>query len=232
MKAGTKHEPVLSFGKLTLKNPELKELTCENFAATDVWNETTEGTERAFWNGVGYATWECKAALPCDVTNERGEEKEGTFLSAEGPPTYAEALKETRRSGNTSLPWTGELIEKGKQHYILTHHVKLWLVVPLDTADGGPGKGAGCELLGGDEIPFEDQEGPTEKAAGDELSLKMVNGLKNGLSPSHNVIVGEHTEKGGAPETGRLISPLFGPGYVGAELVFAGAPDFELITAE
>jgi hypothetical protein len=233
VKAGTKHEPGFSFGVITLKNPEIKELTCQNFAASTSWNEVKEGTERGFEELTAYSTWDCKAALPCIVTNENGVEKEATFLSAEGPPTLT--TEKARRSGNTSLPWTGELTEKGEagSAFVLTQHIKVWIVVPLDTKLGGPGTGTGCELLGGSELPFEDQEGPTEKAAGDELAPRTVNGLGNGLSPSHCDYSPKKglTEKG-FPETGRLISSAFGPGYVGGELVCAGENDFELITAE
>jgi hypothetical protein len=231
--AESKHEPGFSVGKIELKNAELKTITCENFVAGTSWNES----ERGFGETTGYDTWECKAALACDVTNEHGEEKEGTFASAEGPPTFQEEKKEARRSGNTSLPWKGELIEKEptagtKARFVLTKHVKVWIVVPLDTSVGGPGKGAGCELLGGAEIPFEDQEGATEKAAGNELAPRTVNGSKNGLSSSHGVFAGEKTEKSGAPETGRLWSQEFLAGYTTGELITAGSTDFELVTAE
>jgi hypothetical protein len=236
----TKHEPGIDFGLIELKNAELKTIKCENFAAAESWNEVKEGTERGFEETTGYSTWDCEAALPCKVTNENGVEKEGAFASAEGPPTFLGTEKKARRTGNTSLPWTGELIEKEpeagkKARYVLTHHVKVWIVVPLDEKVGGPGKGAGCELLGGDEIPFEDQEGASEKAAGDELAPKWINGAKNGLNPSHEDFGGEKlekSEKSGQPETGRLISPVFGPGYTGGELVAGGGTVFELITAE
>ena len=173
------------------------------------------------------------------MTNENGVKKEGIFLSAEGPPTFQGTEKLARRSGNTSLPWPGELTEKEKGiPQALTHHVKVWTVIPLGKKLGGPGEGVGCEVLGGDEIPFEDKEGASEKAAGDELAPRTVNGLANGLSPSHGVFAGEkvgkeESEKGGkAPETGRLISAEFGASYTTGELVAAGASDFELATAE
>ena len=229
--AGPEPEPGISFGKIELTNSELKAITCENVVASTAWNAVKEGTERGFQNTVGYGTWGCKAELPCKVHNERGEEEEGIFATAEGPPTFQGTEKAARRSGNTSLPWIGELIEKEKQHYVLTHHVKVWVVVPLDTKVGGPGEGPACELLGGEEIAFADREGATEKAAGDELAPKTVNGVMNGLYPSHIIFSGGKTEKGGAPETGRLVSS-FGYGYTTGELVTAGAQDFELITAE
>jgi hypothetical protein len=231
--ATTKHEPGFSFGKITLKNSEIKELTCENFAATTAWNEVKEGTERGFEETTGYGTWECKAALKCETTNENGAKKEATFASAEGPPSLAPTEKtKARRSGNTSLPWTGELIEKEKQNYVLTHNVKVWIVIPLDKSLGGPGEGNGCELIGGNELLFEDQSGATEKEIGDELAPKTVNGTKNGLFPSHGIFAGEKTEKDGAFETGRLVSKLFGPGFTSGELVSAGSTDFELVTAQ
>lgn len=228
---GAQAQSIFSLGKITLTNSELKSVECQNFVAGTVWNEVTEGTEKGFQDTIGYTTWGCKAALPCKVHNERGEEEEGVFATPEGPPTFQGTEKRARRSGNTSLPWTGELIEKGNQHYVLTHHVKVWLVVPLDTRMGGPGEGPACELLGGQEIAFADREGATEKAAGDELAPRTVSGNGNGLSPSHVVFSGEKTEKSGAAETGRLVS-TFGFGYTTGELVSAGAEDFELITAE
>ena len=228
---GAQPEQILSFGKITLKNAELKTVECQNLVAATVWNELREGTEKGFQDTNGYSTWGCKASLPCKVHNERGEEEEGIFASPEGPPTFQGTEKEARRSGDTSLPWTGELIEKEGSRYVLTHHVRVWLVVPLDKTMGGPGEGPACELLGGQEIAFANREGATEKAAGDELAPKAVSGTKNGLSPSHVVFAGEKSEKGGVPETGRLVS-TYGFGYTTGELVSAGATDFELVTAE
>jgi hypothetical protein len=236
--AGTQPEPGVTFGKITLHNATLKNLECGNFVATTTWNEVVGGTERGFENTVGYSTWQCKAELPCKVHNERGEEEEGIFATPEGPPTFDGTEKRAVRSGITSLPWTGELTEKEKGvRQVLTHHVKVWLVVPIDTRLGGPGEGPACELLGGQEIEFADREGKTEKAEGDELAPRTVNGISNGLTPSHAVFAGEkvgkeESEKGGkAPETGRLISK-YGPGYTTGTLVTAGAGDFELATSE
>jgi hypothetical protein len=232
-KAGTKHEPGFAFGPITLKNGVLPELKCENFAAANSWNEVKEGTERGFEETVGYATWNCKSGLPCEVTNERGIVKEGIYASAEQPPDLHS--EKARRNGNSSLPWPGELTEKEPQEgvkatFTLTHKVKVWIVVPLGTEMGGTGKGPGC-VLGGNEIAFEDKEGPTEKAAGREEEPKTVNGQKNGLSPSHGFFEGEKTEKSGAFETGSLESS-FGPGTTLGKLVTAGSNAFELLTAQ
>jgi hypothetical protein len=133
------------------------------------------------------------------------------------------------RTGISSLPWTGELTEKEPGvRQVLTHHVKIWVILPPASLGNGPG-------CAGTSIPFEDQEGPTEKQAGDELAPILINGTKNGLHPSHGEFLGEQgkTEKG-FPRTGRLISPDVGPGYTTAKnLVTAGAKGaWELITAE
>jgi hypothetical protein len=161
------------------------------------------------------------------VKNTRGEEAEGISLTFEAPPRVEKT--EALRTGMTSLPWTGELTEKEPGvRQVLTHHVKIWVILPPASLGNGPG-------CAGTSIPFEDQEGPTEKQAGDELAPILINGTKNGLHPSHGEFLGEQgkTEKG-FPKTGRLISPDVGPGYTTAKnLVTAGAKGaWELITAE
>jgi hypothetical protein len=208
-----------------MKNAVLGTLACKDFTSMNIWNEVKEGTERGLDETTGHYNWECKAALPCEVTNERGVEKEGTFATVEGPPTFQETEKKARRTGNTSVPWPGELIETEKAVYDLIHHVRLWAVVPLGTEMGGPGKGPGC-VLGGSEIPFEDQEGLTEKAAGDEIKAQVVNGQKNGMDPSKLRFEGEK------PETGRLISQASGPLYMTGEVKGpSGETDYELVQA-
>jgi hypothetical protein len=234
-KAGTKHEPGFAFGAITLENKTLKNLTCQNFSANFAWNEVKEGTERGFGETTGYSTWECKSEAVCEVTNENGVKKEGVFATAEGPPSLTPTEK-ARHTGNTSLPWTEELTEKEgnrKEFFVLTHHVKVWIDIPVAKSLGGPGEGPGCALLGGKEIAFEEQEGPTEKAACAELAPKTVNGAGNGLGPSHAVFAGEKgkTEKG-PPETGCLTSKEFGEAFTTGSLVTAGSTDFELVTAE
>jgi hypothetical protein len=233
-KATTKHEAGFSFGEITLTNKTLAGLECKSFFSQQRWNEVREGTERGFQETTGYATWECKAGLACEVTNERGVKKEGIFLSAEGPPDLV--TEKARRNGNTSLPWDGELTEKEPQagttaFFTLTHHVKIWYVIPLGTEMGGAGVGPGC-ALGGNEIAFEDKEGPTEKAKGLEEEPKGVNGGgRSPLFPSHGLFEGEKTEKSGAFETGALESS-FGLGITTGKFVTAGATAFELVEAK
>jgi hypothetical protein len=241
-----KHEPTFSLGRITLNNVTLKELTCENFTASSRWNEVKEGTERGFGETTGFTTWECKDAQPCRVTNENGVTKEGAFMTAEGPPSFTEKGTEKfpRHTGNTSLPWTSELTEKPgneKEFFDLMHKVKIWVDIPMGKENGGPGEGVGCTLLGGKELPFEDREGPSEKAAGYELAPTIRNGFGNGLTPSHEAFGGTKgcvkttcTEKGeGPPETGRLFNNGgFGDVFIGGELILAGSADFELVVAQ
>jgi hypothetical protein len=153
-------------------------MECNNVETGQAFNETTEGTEKGFLNTVGYMTFECKGeGTECTVTNTKGEKVEGDYLTAEAPPVVSGT--EAHIAGITSLPWTGEFIEReeGKRQ-VLTKHVKLWIVLPPNTV----GTGLGCL---GTELQFETLEGKTEKEAGDELAPIWVNGFKNGLKPSH-----------------------------------------------
>jgi hypothetical protein len=227
IKATSTRRPAIAFGNITLHNGTLGNLTCNNVVTAQTYNEATEGTEKGFQNTIGYTTFECKAENTCKVKNTRGEEVEGIYATAFAPPP---AGTEAHESGVSSLPWTGEAIEReeGKKQ-ILTHKVRVWIVLPPSTV----GKGLGCL---GAEIEFLDEEGTTEKEAGYELAPLSVNGSKNGLKPSHGEFKGEEglTEKG-FPQTGRLFSPTVnGDGFTTApKLVAAGLNGaWELTTLE
>jgi hypothetical protein len=226
VRASTKHEGVLAFGPITLHNAILGNIKCEHFFGGGVWNEVQGGTERGFGDTTGYLTWECEATAGVTVTNERGVQQEGEFLTAEEPPEAK--TEKAHKSGASSLPWTGELTEKeAGKFFDTTHHVKVWWVIPLCTEMGGTGKGADCEL-GGNEIPWEDEPA----IPGAELAPQCSNGVKNGLSPSKAIFAGQKTEKNGLPETGRLENGSFGAGFLTGSLVTAGSNDFELITCK
>jgi hypothetical protein len=226
-KLTTTKESTITFGAITLENSITKNLVCQTIFTGLEWNETTEGTEKGLLSTTDYKTFECKAEAPCKVKNTKGEEVEGVFAIAEAPPV-AEGT-EDHLTGISSLPWTGEVIEReeGKKQ-ILTHHVKIWFVFPPPSA----GKGAGCVGL---EIPAEDEEGAKEKAEADEWAPLVHNGANSGLKPSHSESLGEEgkTEKG-FPETGRLISEAVGPVYLKApKLLIGGAKGgFELMAFE
>jgi hypothetical protein len=223
IRLGPAHVPVVAVGEQTVANTTLGNLTCTTAGLASIFNESEKGFE--ITEGGGYA--HCKAEVPCKVKNTRGEEAEGISLTFEALPRPEKT--EAVRTGMTSLPWTGELTEKEPGvRQVLTHHVKIWVILPPASV----GTGLGCL---GAAIPFEDQEGPTEKQAGDELAPILINGTKNGLKPSHGEFLGEQgkTEKG-FPVTGRLISPDVGAGYTTAKsLPTAGSSGaWELITAE
>jgi hypothetical protein len=196
-------------------------------SAGNLRNEQTEGTEKGLARFTQVSSGECKAEIPCRVKNTKGEEEEGIHLTVEAPPI----VEGTERglTGISSLPWTGELIEReAGTRQLLIHHAKFWVVFPPATV----GKGGGCL---GTEIEFEDQEGATEKKLGYELAPVWINGSRNGLKPSHLEFLGELglTEKG-RPVTGRMRSPQVGDGfYEGNKVIPIGANGGnELLTAE
>jgi hypothetical protein len=140
MKEGLSREPAVTVDEITLHNKQLSPVACHNAVSSVTYNEFTEGTEKGFQNSTGYTTYACESpASACKVTNTKGEEVEGTYLTAESPPVVTGT--EAHATGISSLPWTGELIERetGKRQ-VLTHHVKLWMVIPPEP----PGKGGGC----------------------------------------------------------------------------------------
>jgi hypothetical protein len=209
LKVKETHKPTIAFGKITLHNALLSNLECNNVVTGAAFNATTEGTEKGLLNTSGYMTYECKAEQTCRVKNTRGEEVEGIYATAEAPPVVKGT--EVHNAGITSLPWTGELIERETERIqVLTKHVKIWVVLPPPTV----GTGNGCA---GMEVEFEDSEGPTEKEAGYELAPIWINGARNGLKPSRLEFSGEFiTEKPGFPVTGRLKSPQLGDGSLTA----------------
>jgi hypothetical protein len=189
------------------------------------YNETTEGTEKGLESTTSFTTYECIGAAQCKVKNTKGEEVEGNYVTAESPPEPAGT--EAHPTGISSLPWTGEAIERETGiRQILTHHMRAWFVNPPATV----GKGA-CQ---GIEIPFEEKEGPTEKEEGYELAPVILNGSKNGLKPSGGEFLGETgvTEKG-FPITGKLKSEV-GPGFVTSTKLINGGlkGGWELVTVQ
>jgi hypothetical protein len=221
---GTKLNAI-AVGEIILHNGVLGNLNCQNMVAGQTFNEVTEGTEKGFANSTGYSTFNCVAQAPCKVKNTKGEEVEGIYATAESPPEPAGT--EAHPTGISSLPWSGEVIERETGiTQVLTHHVKVWIVDPPKTVGVG-----NCQGL---EVPFEDAEGTTEREAGYELAPVAINGTKNGLKPSHAEFLGESglTEKG-FPETGRLKSGI-GDGFTStspAKIVSGGlGGGWELLT--
>jgi hypothetical protein len=225
------HRPIVFFGTVMLQNSTLGNITCNTEFTGAAYNETTEGTEKGLENTLGYTTFECheEPGDTCRVKNTKGEEVEGIYLTADAPPVSGTEAHET---GISSLPWTGEAVEREEgRRQILTHHLVLWIVLPPSAV----GRGFGCL---GTEIQCEDQEGTLEKEKGFQLAPLFVNGAKNGLKASHAELLGETgaTEKG-FPETGRLVCPATGgPGdgsMTATKLVWGGlGGSWELVSLE
>jgi hypothetical protein len=221
------HKHAIVAGAISLEVYPIGFITCNTVMTGQAFNQTTEGTEKGFLSTVGYMTYECMTESTCKVKNTKGEEVEGIYLTAEAPPSVKGT--EIHNTGLTSLPWTGELIERETEKIqVLTKHVKLWAVYPPSSV----GTGGGCL---GTEIELEDREGKTEKEEGDELAPIWVNGSHNGLKPSHAEFLykaGE-TEKG-FPITGKLRSPQVERGSPRAPKLTIGGLDgsWELLTAQ
>jgi hypothetical protein len=135
LKIGLAPKSSIAFGTSTLHNGLIGDLECNNVFTGRAHNETTEGTEKGILNTTGYMTFECKAERPCKVKNTNGEEVEGIYATAEAPPVVKGS--EIHNAGITSLPWTGELIEREtERNQVLTKQVKIWVVLPPASAQG------------------------------------------------------------------------------------------------
>jgi hypothetical protein len=180
VRATSKHEPNVFYGKIELQNKGLGNIKCENLASGNIWNETTEGTEKGVGISEGYTTYGCTSEP--NVCPEGG-----IFATAEEPVFVTEKEiggKKTHvaERGKSTLPWSGQVVEEEgteKLTKIRTHGIKVTIAVP-------------CLGL---EVPF---EGALEPIS--------INGIKNGLAPSHLVFQG----KGG--KTGVLKTKFFGSG--------------------
>jgi hypothetical protein len=162
-KAGSAHEPIIGYGAVVLENTVIGKLVCQNLASGNVWNETTEGTEKGLANTEGYTTYNCTAEPEC----------KGVFATAEKPVEVTEKENSNKEKvhvaqrGPSTLPWTGEAVEEEggeKLKKIKTHGIKVTIVAP-------------CLSI---EIPF---EGALEPIS--------VNGAKNGLHASHLTFEGK-----------------------------------------
>jgi hypothetical protein len=224
IKLTSTRRPIVIAGNIQLHNGTLGNLTCNTVFTADAYNETTEGTEKGLESTLGYMTYECRSENMCKVKNTKGEEVEGIYSTADAPPLSGTEAHET---GISSLPWTGEGIEReeGKRQ-ILTHNLVLWIVLPPSAV----GTGLGCL---GSEIQCEGQETTLEKEGPSPI---LVNGSKNGLKPAHLEFKGEEglTEKG-FPVTGRMFCPAVGSdAYFTATKLFWGGlgGNWELVSLE
>jgi hypothetical protein len=195
------------------------ELTAVTFGASNAEVVKAESVEHIFGGS-------CERLITITAVSPPGKGIVDVTVTAKGATSL-------RARPITSLPWTGEFIERETQIVqMLMHHVKWWVVFPPPSV----GTGVGCL---GTEFAFGEREGATEKEEGDELAPMAINGAKNGLKASHFHFEGQEgkTEKG-FPRTGRLISEAVGPGYetatgfVNLTISAAAVGSFELMTWE
>jgi hypothetical protein len=174
---GTKHSPVFGFGTLTLENASDKnqvvgKVTCHSLVGGSLWNEGEAGF--GLIEGFGTSRFACtKEPNACP----------GAYLTAErGVPAPFQAVEGTEKvflakRGQSTVPWKGELneVETEKVKFLVEKlsNIRFTLVDPCPP------------------IPFEYEFFGT-------LEPKIINGSKNGLSPTHLKFEG----KGG--QTGHL----------------------------
>src|SRR5271167_1324638 len=201
--AEAKHEALVAQGAITLQNQLLGKINCQTIAPGSVWNEGEKGLGQT----EGYASYGCRAEpTPCP----------GTFLTAEQP---VEVVKHGEKEfeavrGPGDLPWQWEALEEEGSE----KRRKIRITPPAAIPRAPRILLTVVMLCLNLEVPFEGQ-----------LEPLIVNGLKNGLSPSHLQFQG----KGG--QTGFLTTTKLGEeasrGYVTGELTTVGG-NVELITAE
>jgi hypothetical protein len=206
--AGSTKQNVVAVGTLTMDNKLFGEWKCKVLAGLAVGNESEKGTAQV-------ETWE---PFDCSAKECQGV----AYVTAEVPPEELEPVRpeeeirypDLRRRFSTGvtgeaslLPWPSELIsdEAGKSA-LKMRKMKLFLGCPAEAFV----------------VPF-----------GGYIEPPVVNGVKNGLNPSHIVFEG----KGG--HTSYLVSPDIEGGketensdlFFSGELTTLGTGE-ELITAE
>jgi hypothetical protein len=215
---GITEQGVVQFGALTLKNAILGEFKCEFFAGGSVRNEdgkgfnAVEGLEQGDGSNAHKRgePIEATQSLLCSYTGNEPACKQDSFVTSEEEQEVFENSEKvwTPKRSPRNLPWPGELFETTEKTISLNmHKIKIYLVC--------------SSLTEGLEIPFEGN-----------LEPKVINGFKNGLSPSKLVFEG----KGG--KTSWLGTCNFGVPceteehnlYVSGELTLLGTSQ-QLITA-
>jgi hypothetical protein len=160
--AGPTKQDVVQFGTLTLTSKVFGEFKCKIVAGAPVWNESGKGV-----NAVeGWQPFLCKSA----PINGKGGCIGQSLVTAEGGvELIVEGTTEkplyTPKRGLRSLPWPGELFETTEKTTSLNiHKIKIYIDCPAE----------------GFEVPYEGN-----------LEPKVINGSKNGLSPSKLVFEGQ-----------------------------------------
>jgi alpha-tubulin suppressor-like RCC1 family protein len=185
----------LSGGEITLENPRFGKIKCRALANGSVNNGSVNSELER-----GHDQVESFEAFPC--TSEPA--CPGIFASAEKPLELVETEKGTEkvivgaRRGSSSLPWSGEIFSTSGTRRLKLERAGLTLVAPC----------VGAEVF------FEGT-----------LQPQWVNGVKNGLNPSHLDFFGAGQL---VSSTGETLS-LSGTGN---PIKVAGESGFALITVE
>lgn len=165
VKAGKTKVSIFNFGSVSLENSEVGKLKCSNLLAGNIWNETTEGTEKGLGNTEGYTTYNCVGEPACPGEFAAAE-KPVELVERERTGPHGEKVKEkAAQRGGTTLPWSGEAIEpEPGLREIRTHGVAVTIIDPCI---------------------------PIELLFQGELTPIAENGKKNGLYPGKLIFEGK-----------------------------------------
>jgi hypothetical protein len=203
--AGETRQNVVQFGALTLQSKLLGEFQCKIIAGAPVWNESAKGMNVL----EGWKPYLCNSAPINGKGGCKGPslvtDEAAVELIAEEKPNSEKVF--TSKRVPATLPWRGELFETTEKTTSLNmHKIKIYVDCPTE----------------GLEVPYEGN-----------LEPKVVNGVKNGMSPSKLVFEGEGG-KTSYLETcalgGCLESAGMGKLFVSGELTTLGTGQ-ELIAA-
>jgi hypothetical protein len=171
--AGPTKQGVSQFGTLTLTNAILGEFKCKIIAGASVRNESGKGlyAVEAWEAGTPFGSpailgvIETGSSSVCSYTGNLPGCKEGAEVTAESVELIEETEKHyTPKRRLRTFPWPGELFETTEKTTSLNlHKIKIFLDCPRE----------------GLEIPYEGN-----------LEPKVMNGAKNGMSPSKLVFEG------------------------------------------
>jgi hypothetical protein len=160
--AGIEKQGVVQFGTLALQSKVFGEFKCKIIAGAPVWNASEKGL-----NAVeGWEPYLCNSA---PINGKGGCVGQSVVTTEEGVGLIVEGTSEKPvykpLRGKRTLPWTGELFETTEKTTSLNvHKIKIYLDCPAE----------------GLEVPYEGN-----------LEPKVINGVKNGMSPSKLVFEGE-----------------------------------------
>jgi hypothetical protein len=179
--AGPTKQNVTQFGTLTLQSKFFGEFKCKIIAGAPVWNESGKGFNAVeAWQQAGMpsggmpsqpllavSTPISPAGPVCSYTGEGPGCKQQAFVTDEAEPELIENSEIVFHPGRAkrTVPWPGELFETTEKTTSLNmHKIKIYLDCPTE----------------GLEVVYEGN-----------LEPRVVNGVRNGMSPSKLVFEGQ-----------------------------------------